>query len=296
MTDAPPRLNDLQRWMQAVVIHPDGVEAGIESPAARGQIDISPQRAGEVISRSHNQTSIQRLQVYANAYYARLLECLRDEFPALVHTLGEETFNGFAFAYLQAQPSRSYTLSQLGRSFPQFLADTRPDHADGRGSPSWPDLLVDLATVERTYSEVFDGPGLEGRRILRPEDVAAISPDRWPHMRLAPAACLRLLTLAYPVHEYISAVRHGKEAVLPNPSPTYLVVTRRDYVVRRIAVSQQEYELLSLLVSGATVGRAIERFAENTDVDDETLATNVRDWFQRWTEIDLFEPIDFAGD
>ena len=76
--------------------------------------------------RSKRRTSVERLEVYANAYYARLLECLRDEFPALLHAVGEEVFDGLAFGYLQAYPSTSYTLSNLSRNFARFLEETRP--------------------------------------------------------------------------------------------------------------------------------------------------------------------------
>src|SRR5580704_19185826 len=154
-----PRLDQIQRWLQAVIMHPDGVEAGIESPEARSEIDVTPDRIEQVVDPSKRRTSVERIEVYANAYYARLLECLRDEFPALLHAVGEEVFDGLAFGYLQSYPSRSYTLSELSRQFAQYLEETRPrDDDDANGSPSWPDFMIDLARLERCYSEVFDGP------------------------------------------------------------------------------------------------------------------------------------------
>src|SRR5438105_4097936 len=95
--DPPPPLNTVQRWLQAVIMHPDGVDAGLASDAARGHLDIAPADVEQVISRSEAQTSVERLSIYANAYYARLLECLGEEFPVLKKTLEEETFEAFAF-------------------------------------------------------------------------------------------------------------------------------------------------------------------------------------------------------
>src|ERR1700693_5287793 len=114
MTSNRPELRQLaqiQRWLQAVITHPDGVEAGLASSEARDQIDVDPGRVEQVVDPSKRRTSIERLEVYANAYYARLLECLRDEFPALLHAVGEEVFDGLAFEYLPSYPSQSYTLS-----------------------------------------------------------------------------------------------------------------------------------------------------------------------------------------
>jgi hypothetical protein len=288
-------LDQVQRWMQAVIMHPSGVVGGINSEGARREIDVSADQAEAVICRSQNQTPIERLQVYANAYYARLLECLRQEFPALAHAVGEDTFNGFGLGYLQAYPSRSYTLANLGRHFPRFLAETRPaDTIAPDGSPRWPDFLIDLATLERTYSEVFDGPGIEGERVLQAEDLLAIPKDRWPDVRLIPVPCLRLLVLRYPVHEYISAVRAKAEAVVPEPSPTYLVVTRRQFVVRRCAVSPVEYSLLADLVGGATLGTAIESVASHPDADAESLPTMLQTWFQQWASAAFFHAADIT--
>lgn len=292
-------LDQVQRWMQAVIMHPEGVVSGIESATARSAIDVAPEGVEQVVTRSRNLTSIERLQVYANAYYARLLECLREEFPALAHALGEEAFDGFAFGYLQRYPSRSYTLAELARDFPQYLSETRP--AD-EPMPSWPDFLIDLATVERTYSEVFSGPGIENQPALTPENLAAIPEECWPAARLTVAPCLRLLRLRYPVHEYISAVRHKEDADVPRPAATYLVVTRRDFVVRRFAVSQPEFELLSALAGGATIATATERIASSgpCSFDDpkagdvNTLADRLRDWFQAWTVARLFVQVEVA--
>jgi hypothetical protein len=280
-------LDQVQRWFQAVITCPDGVLAGIDSDTARREIDAVPERIGEVVTRSRNLTSIERLEIYANAYHARLIECLRQEFPALVVALGEETFDGFAFGYIQAYPSRSYTLGNLGRSFPQFLSETRPA-AEGAAGPDWADFLIDLARVERTYSEVFDGPGVEGQRVLKAGDIADLSPDDWADARLVPVPCLRLLTLNYPVHEYISAVRRKAAAAIPDVSPTFLVVTRREFVVRRWTVSAPEHALLSAIVDGETVGNAIEQVANRPDVEGSRFAGDLRAWFQQWSAAALF--------
>lgn len=293
--DSSRELGRLQRWMQAVITHPDGVVAGIDSETAQQQIATSAGRVDQVVCRSRNQTSIERLGVYANAYHARLLECLRAEYPALVHALGAETFDGFAFGYLQSYPSTSYTLGNLGRNFPRFLMETRPDGTAEDDLPSWPDFLIDLATVERTYNEVFDGPGIETDRILQAEDLAAVSPDQWPEAQLAPVPCLRLLTLRYPVHAYVSAVRHQSEAVIPDPAPTHLVVTRREYVVRRRAVSPVEYELLSSLAEGETVGSAIERAASAPGVDLDALPAQLQQWFKTWAAAAYFRAVELPG-
>lgn len=283
----------LQRWMQAVVTHPRGVDEGIASESARAQIDVMPESVESVVTRSRALSSRERLGVYANAYYARLLECLREEFPTLVHALGEENFDGFGFAYLQNHPSQSYTLSDLGRDFPQHLVETRPEPAET--GPDWADFLIDLAILERTFSEVFDGPGVENAPTLGSEQLLAIPPDRWPHCRLVPVPCLRLLTLRFPVHEYVSSVRRRESVEIPPPEPTRLVVTRREFVIRRFAVSAAEHDLLAALVGGATVLEAVEKVAVDPEFDPDDLAGALREWFRGWAAAALFQSVEVGG-
>src|ERR1700730_7495100 len=88
------QLAQIQRWLQAVITHPRAVQAARSASEARAEIEVPPDRIEDVVEPSKRRTSIERLEVYANAYYARLLECLRDEFPALLHAAGEEVFDG----------------------------------------------------------------------------------------------------------------------------------------------------------------------------------------------------------
>ncbi|HUG91428.1 MAG TPA: DNA-binding domain-containing protein [Planctomycetaceae bacterium] len=302
MSYDPLELARIQRWMQAVIMHPEGVAAGVNSGAARSEIDVSAAHLEQVISRSRALGSLKRLHVYGNAYYARLLECLRDEFPATAHAVGTDTFDGFAFGYLQAYPSTSYTLARLGSNFPRYLAETRPPRESDGDEPDWADFLIDLATLERVYSEVFDGPGVEGQPLLAADDLAGIPPERFAGVRLVPASCLRLLELRFPVHEFATAVRQGRGPDVPRPAPTYLAITRRDFVVRRQAVSRARFDLLASLSAGRTLGEAIEAVLAGSDAtvagseaafDD--LAGNLRQWFADWAAAGYFERIE-AGE
>jgi hypothetical protein len=292
------QLAQIQRWLQAVITHPDGVEAALSSAEARAEIDVPPERIEDVVEPSSRRTSIERLEVYGNAYYARLLECLRDEFPALLHAAGEEVFDGLAFGYLQSYPSQSYTLSELSRQFAQYLEETRPrDEDEPSGEASWPDFMIDLVRLERCYSEIFDGPGAERLTLLRADDLRDLSPDVWVGARLICVPCLRLLSLRYPVHEYATAVREKQDPDLPDPEPTWLAVSRINYVVRRWTLTRVQFELLEALIAGQTLGSAIERAAKLAVESGESvdqLAESLRDWFAEWSAAGFFRALELA--
>jgi hypothetical protein len=288
MSAAQLTLAQIQHWMQAVITHPDGVLSGVSSASARTHIDARPDNLEVVICRSRSLSSSDRLRIYGNAYFARLIECLRTEFPAVLYVLHEETFNSFSLEYLRRQPSRSYTLSALAAGFSQHLADTRPAREDPL-HPDYADFLIDLARLERADVEVFDLPGPEDAEFLSADNLQSIPEVAWPNVRLIPYPCVRLMSFAFPVHEFASAVRRKTAGVsVPKAAETYLALTRRDYVVRHLSVSAVEYSLLERLLAGESLGQAIAQiFGDHSD----DLAIDLFATFRNWTTAPLFRRI-----
>lgn len=295
MTTHPTALGPLQRWFQAAITHPDGVRQGVASGSARRHIDLGPDDVARVLTGSVAQSPLDRLAVYGHAYFARLLDCVREEYPVLKHALGDEAFEAFAAGYLQEHPSRSYTLFALGARFPEFLRVTRPALESDDGQPDWADFLIELAEVELAFNQVFDGPGTEGEPPLGADALAAIPPESLPDCRLVPAPCLRLIELCYPVHTYFAAVRRGEPAVPPDPADTYLAVTRTGFVVRHYELCRPAYRLLRELLAGRRLGDAIAA-AVGDDLADPELEARLGEWFHDWAGRGFFRAVLPAPD
>ncbi|MDG2358884.1 MAG: hypothetical protein P8M20_04450, partial [Planctomycetaceae bacterium] len=108
-------------------------------------------------------------------------------------------------------------------------------------------------------------------------------------VRFVPVPSLRLLEASFPVHEYVTAVRRDQSPVIPLPAETLLVITRREYVVRRGPVSRTEFQLLRAILDGNSLGAAIKIAAEAMpDMADEELASNLSKWFQHWASAGWF--------
>ena len=333
-----PELDVVEKWFQAVITHPGGVASGLGSEEAQARLPVAPGELGSIVAPSRNLTAEERMGIYAHAYYARLLECLADCFPFLARALGAEVFESFAFEYLQRYPSRSYTLDRLGEDFPRFLEETRPEgdpldpsletpglsSGGSAGSwgiragtraeaPSWPDFLVDLARLEWAIARVFDGPGVEGQPLLRPEDLEALGPERFAAARLRPVVCLRLLDFRYPVNTYYTAVRQAVQAAesaegaggetaaeevpLPAPVPEHVALTRTDFVVRRHTLPALRHVLLKALAGGARVADANAQAAHaaeataTADLPEEALAAEIRESFRLFAAAGFFQAI-----
>jgi hypothetical protein len=286
-------LDVVQRWFQTVVSHPEGVRGGAASAEAQELIRLNRGELEAVVRRSRNLTAAERLSICANAYYARLLECLGACYPVLKRALGDEVFDSFAFEYLQRYPSRSYTLDRLGENFACFLDETRPER-ETAGAVDWPDFLVDLATLEWTIAKVFDGPGVEGQPLLTPEALQSFPAERFAEARLEPVVCLHLLAFRYPVNAYFTAARNaegGEEIPIPEPADERVAILRRDFIVRRYPLTAAQHALLEQIQTGATVGEALTAAAAASDLDDDALAAELRAWFRFWSAEGFFQSV-----
>jgi len=291
MSEQPRSLEIIESWVHAVITEPAGVVAGLGSEEARRNIEASVEDIEKVVTRSSRLTAIERLAIYNHSYFARLQECLRAEFPVLAHALGEQLFNLFTFEYLKNYPSRSYTLNHLGKNFARFLAETRPDcDAPPNARESWPDFIIDLATLEQAFSEIFDGPGVEGRQILDAGELLAI--EQLHQARFLPVLCLKLLSFRYPVSQYFRAVRNQRDPALPQPSNTLLAMTRRDYTVVIYELSAQQYDLLSALVAGQSLQQQMSISSRTSGVDFQTPVPTAMSWIEDWTNKGFFVGIE----
>jgi hypothetical protein len=144
--------------------------------------------------------------------------------------------------------------------------------------------MIDLATLESAIAEVFDGPGVEGQRLLNEADLHAIPVDRWGDVRLVAVPCLRLLALEHPLKNYYNAIRDREDAVTPDRGHSFLALTRREYVVQMHELSRTQFILLDALVSGNSLNQAFAILMADAEIE----AADVRAWFVTWTAAGFF--------
>lgn len=231
-------LHALQRWMLDALIAPGGVDRrSITDTLLPGpQLDA----AG-------------CLAIYQRSYILRLRLCLGEQFPATRHALGTTLFDDFADDYLRACPSDSHTLYELGRRLPEWLQQTRPDRdlpEDER--EHWIDFMVDLACYERELFRLFDAPGHEG----------GAWPDAGTDDRLlALQPCLALAQYRYPVARYYHEVRAGRSPECAAPSPSHVVILRRDYQTATYPVSPLHHRFLCAVRQHHSIEHALADIA-----------------------------------
>jgi hypothetical protein len=261
-------LRSVQTWMQDALVFPRRV-------------------AGEAVeamlASSAQLTGAGGLAIYQRGYFLRIASCMREQFPALCHALGEALFNDFVADYVRERPPQSHTLYDLGRRFPAFLEENRPDRNLPPGErETWIDFMTDLARFERLVFAMFDAPGHEGKAFAN-----SSTPDR--RLRLQP--CFALGAYRFPVPVYYHAVRLDQPAPLPPTQETFVALVRTDYVTRTIKLSEPHYLFLKAMADGGGVEDGIDAVARYLTMEPDDVR---RSWRaadgnrQRWIGLGFF--------
>ena len=269
---ASPRLESLERWMQAVVMHPAGARAGWRSrPAQRVLATRDP---ASVVLPSKQLSSTERLEIYAHMYYARLVEVMEAEYPTVRQLLGPDTFAAACRRFVAKHPSRSRLLNGLSAGFPDFLARTLP-RSQRHG------LAVDIARIERAMEDVFDAPRVEP---MTAAEFAAVGEGT----RLQVNPALALLELRYPANAYMNALRRGERPRIPRPRATQVIVFRRGFQVLRREQEPEQFRLLRALIAGKPLEAAVRSSIGRGTASADRVATRLGRWFEEWAGAQLF--------
>jgi len=225
-------LSDLQRWMHTALLRPEAADPDVTAARLTPHPRLSAAGA---------------LAIYQQSYRLRIASCMREQFPALCHALGQALFDDFVAEYVRDCPPESYTLYDLGRRFAGFLDAQRPDR-DSDTREAWIDFVIDLARFERDVFVTFDGPG--------PEDLP-LATEQTPQEQLRLNPSLRLGCHQFPVAQYYLAVRAKASPTPPQPAQSHTAIVRKDYGTRIVPLLAHHAQFLTAMQSTGTITLAM---------------------------------------
>ena len=256
-------LAQMQDWMQSALIQP---------------IDQRPSANPEtLIYESSRLTAARHLHIYRQSYFARLRECMKNQFSALAYALGEELFQMFADQYLDNYPSGSYTLNDLGKKFPDFLEETRPDR-ENKEKESWIDFMIELARFEFALSVIFEAQSAE----------VNLADESAPDEKLKLAPLFQIFHQHYPVCRYYLDVTRKREPELPFEEDSYCAVTRKNYRLSLLEIKPPQFYFLERLAAGDSIAKAKEFFVNNYGYDAKRLDNAWKIWRKHFIEAGFF--------
>jgi len=286
-------LLDIQRRMAAAVMHP---LTRAETMPRRRRDGASNRAEAEAIIRPNDRlTSFERLEIYNRQYWFRLYSCFEEDFPGLQAIVGRAKFDALMRAYLTDCPSRSFSLRNLGSRLEEWLTE-HPSFIAPHAR-----LALDMVRLEWAHIEAFDE---EERPRLTAEALASF--DENSTLRLQPY--LRLLVLRYPVEDLLLRVRNEdgsstssannasatrkrhhvrRVAALP-PKTMHLAVHRHENSVWYKPLSPEEFELLSALLAGKTLGEALDIALAAGAMPEDQHPGFLQEAFSTWSMLGWF--------
>ncbi len=256
----PSDLNWVESLLYRLITAPSGVAEGLaeEKSLARGGL-------ARVIVGDDRLSAEERVDIYANMYFYRILDVLKEDFPATLCVLGAERFHNLVTGYLIESPSAHFSISNVGN----HLADFLRDHPLRDEFP----FLADLGRLERALIEVFHAADAAP---LDVEQMRAIAPEGWPSLKLTLHPANQILELQWNVATILNAVEQGEEPFHPVRDAMTMLVWRNRNLVYYRAIDSAERDQLAALSNGTTFAEICEMIAGGVDEGDPAVAINQR--------------------
>lgn len=282
---APPTLKKMENWLMEIIRHPNIIALAVDSDEVVPHRPEGVKSVDDAIHRSKYLSAEERLGVYANMYFWRLIDILAGHFEVLQETLGHDLFFNLSRAYLIAHPSGRPTLYELGAKFVEFTAVQEDIELENR------EFCVELARLEDAIDQIFHA---QQSTTLDVEELVKIPAESWGEARFECVKALQLHAFDYPVNRYWQVFQNteeGDKPEIPEKESSWVAVVRRDYVVWRYNLNEAKYTLLKALQSGKTLNEALFECANLPDLDLVELTQSLTAWFQEWTADGFFSKI-----
>jgi hypothetical protein len=254
----PIHLKELESLLYRLITAPSGVAEGIAA-----ERDLGAGGLDAIVLGDERLSAEARVDIYANMYFYRIRDALKEDFPATLAVLGDDNFHNLVTGYLLEYPPTEPSISDCGR----YLADYLRDHPIREGTP----FVADLAKLERTVVEVFHGPD---NASLDPDALRATPPEDWPAMKLRIHPAAQILALEWRVSELLRAVEEGRQWKPPKRGAIKVLVWRHNAHVFYRDLERAEADALEASSRGATFAEICDVVAANADDDDPVAAMN----------------------
>ena len=298
MTD----LQELQQRMAKAVMQPLTAREQMRRRNSAGQSNAT--EAAQFIRPNDQLTSFERLEIYNRQYWFRLFSNFEEDFPGVQAVVGRKRFQALMRAYLEAHPSTSFSLRNLGSQLVSWL-DKNPEWTEPHS-----EMAIEMAGLEWAHIEAFDNAiwptlSVDARSQINAESQLTLQPH------------VRLLEAHYAIDDALIAVRNesGSRDTSSNNASTghvskrrralremkretvHIAVHRFEDTVYYRRLAAEDYRLLLALQQAVTLGDAIDIAFDGSLVPEHERPAYLQSAFAYWTTMGWFctPPVDREG-
>ncbi len=268
-----PKIESLQKFMLDTIRKPLDAEMRIAKNANLNKL------AEKYIEPTDKLSALERLEIYNQQYWYRMIDSLMEDFPGLKMVMGQESSARLMIKYLEAHPSRTHFLSDLGKDLHHFAA-TNPG-AMRIDPPVSEKMCLDVIAVELAQIHAFDAEEMPVAKFdsVKTSELFKLELSLQPH--------ISILKLEFEVREFILKLKEKPSGILyPLEKNNYLAVHRFENQVFLKDITVEEFIMLSALKEKASIETCVEKVLEVFDnLDVNGLALRVQEYFATWTRL-----------
>ncbi len=275
----PPDLLKLQQWFADFIVFP--LEKP-DNPSALSKDKKLRKKAHGYITPNQALNSEQRIEIYQQQYWWRLLSILQKTYPAVTRLFGHAVFNQtIAAPYLLKHPSKTWDLNSLGKELPRWLS--------GNYRESDKALIVSMAEIDLAFEESFVAatvPSLE--ESVAPVDISKLLAQKisfQPHVK----------TFKLPFHLFNLRQALLKESIeyweshplpkLDQERTYYFILYRNEH--NKIVweeIEQGASVLINFIEEGLSLEQACVKIEKLGGVVEKEAERHLALWLQHWVK------------
>lgn len=280
----PQLLKNTQQWFASIITRPIDENSTMNpiSPSGRPMVE----EAWDHILPSPTLQPAQRIQIYNQQYWWRLLSTMHDVYPLVVRLFGYHDFNQqLAMPFIVKYPPNHWSLSYLGERFPQWIEEEY--HAGDKT------LVLNATKVDFAYNSSFlsgRNVGIESSYFYSEENAAGLL-----ELPLTFQTHLHLFEIPYDLFQFRVEflkqevdywIEHDFPELIQNASEElyhFVLYRTRGNSIAVETISANEFKVLKRFESGATVDLVCQWLEEQQDATlSEEASNHLNLWFQRW--------------
>lgn len=262
-------LRETQRLFYRAITWPTGVEDFLAKadPATRAAFEATFRSTPDFEASA-------RVGVYAESYYWRLEDVLRDQFRVTAWACGDVDFHDLCTDYVLERPSTSGDVRRVGEAFAEYVR-CHPIAARVPG-------IDDVAAIEWSAVLAIDAPDVPA---MREADLESVPLPDWPAMRLSAAPGVAVHATRLPYAAMWRAREEGQPRAWAPCSPAqHVLVWRAGLEVFHRTAGLPEARALAALVRGASFADLCTAAAEAGEPgpNEAIEPAAVVGWLRRW--------------
>jgi putative DNA-binding protein/uncharacterized protein len=276
----PTKLKKIQQWFGSIISRPVDEDSRMNPISPSNQpMEIE---ACDFIRPSPTLRPAQRIQIYNQQYWWRLLNTMHETFPLVTRMFGYHDFNRLiAIPFLDKYPPSHWSLNELGRNLSNWIESDY--HENDK------QLVLDSAKIDWTFTHSFcckqEPPILES---TLPEngDITSLL-----EKKISLQDHVHLFTMDYDLMSFrVEFLKQEPEywiehdfPPLPKEKKYHFVIFRNTHNdIQWKEITEGEYRLLKLIQSGTTIENLCQWLEMQQGSLYEEAQHNLHLWFQDW--------------